>query len=341
MTDKILSFMDMVDLCDNFHISSSKAHDLIPFRASANGAALGLLFPSVVDALVSHNEYRGSQNLPVHWDIRRDLPIPSVSFVSEITTPAARTHAIHDTTTWWRDTGLFSNVISPKLWRGEWYAIYTDPFATLSLEGGDPLKEEENPNPNYVLSIERAASALFGVVTYGIHMTVYEEEDGEVRIWVPRRAATKQTWPGYLDNSIAGGIPARMSPRCSMVKESAEEGSLSETLVGQHSKAVGAVSYFYQTKNGWLQPEVEFVYDMRVPGSAHVKLSPGDNEVEAFKLMPLQEVIQHMHAGEFKPNCAVVLIDFLIRHGYITPDNEPHFLEIQTRLHGRFDHDRW
>lgn len=32
-----------------------------------------------------------------------------------------------------------------------------------------------------------------------------------------------------------------------------------------------------------------------------------------------------------------VIIDLLIRLGYITPDNEPDFMKIITRLHGRFD----
>ena len=35
------------------------------------------------------------------------------------------------------------------------------------------------------------------------------------------------------------------------------------------------------------------------------------------------------------------LLDFLIRHGLLTPDNEPSFLEIQTRLRGNFDYERW
>jgi len=43
----------------------------------------------------------------------------------------------------------------------------------------------------------------------------------------------------------------------------------------------------------------------------------------------------------FKPNCALVLLDFMIRHGLITAENEPNFLEIMTRLHGRFDIDNW
>ena len=37
----------------------------------------------------------------------------------------------------------------------------------------------------------------------------------------------------------------------------------------------------------------------------------------------------------------IVLIDFMVRKGIITPENEPDYQEIVTRLHGRFEHDRW
>ena len=67
-----------------------------------------------------------------------------------------------------------------------------------------------------------------------------------------------------------------------------------------------------------------------------------------------------MQQGRFKANCAagmgshctinltyyhclkpLVLVDFLVRHGYLTPDNDPNYMEIMTRLHGRFYHDKW
>lgn len=41
--------------------------------------------------------------------------------------------------------------------------------------------------------MERAASPLFGVVTYGVHLTIYMTEGPEWRVWVPTRSATKQT----------------------------------------------------------------------------------------------------------------------------------------------------
>jgi hypothetical protein len=43
----------------------------------------------------------------------------------------------------------------------------------------------------------------------------------------------------------------------SLVKESMEEASLEEDIIRKYALAVGAISYFYQTSKGWLQPEVE------------------------------------------------------------------------------------
>lgn len=43
-----------------------------------------------------------------------------------------------------------------------------------------------------------------------------------------------------------------------------------------------------------------------------------DGEVDGFKLIPVKqvaEVIRKTHL--FKPNCALVIIDFLFRHGYV------------------------
>jgi hypothetical protein len=41
--------------------------------------------------------------------------------------------------------------------------------------------------------------------------------------------------------------------------------------------------------------------------------------------------------GQFKPNCAMVMIDFLIRHGILTVENEGNYLEILSRLHRRLE----
>jgi len=42
-----------------------------------------------------------------------------------------------------------------------------------------------------------------------------------------------------------------------IVKECQEETSLSEDFVRPRIKAAGAISYFFETPLGWLQPEVQ------------------------------------------------------------------------------------
>ena len=93
--------------------------------------------------------------------------------------------------------------MGPRKWRNELYPIYENylgPHAVKAPELSYPHSEGFDPSTlaagetNHVFDIERSAAALFGLVTYGIHMTVYEKGDDEtIRIWVPTRAKTKQT----------------------------------------------------------------------------------------------------------------------------------------------------
>jgi hypothetical protein len=40
-----------------------------------------------------------------------------------------------------------------------------------------------------------------------------------------------------------------------------------------------------------------------------------------------------MARGEFKPSCALVMLDFSIRHNVLTPKNENDYEEIMRRIH--------
>ena len=200
----------------------------------------------------------------------------------------------------------------------------------------DELYEIHNPH-YHGLAIERSGSALFGVKTYGVHMTVYTHVAGELKIWVPRRAKTKQTYPGMLDNSVAGGLTIGEKASECIVREAGEEASLPEELVRRDAKPCGTVSYFHVRdmpdggESGLYQPECQYVYDLEV--APDVVLRPNDEEVGEFHLWTVKQVQDALSFGEFKPNCALVLLDFFIRHGVITPENESKYVEISERLH--------
>ncbi|KAF8654798.1 hypothetical protein AX16_003367 [Volvariella volvacea WC 439] len=356
-----LTFLDLVDICDNVRIHRSQdgrvsavspksnspfdSEVLIPLYLdpSPKSPVIGLLRPDMYKQLICENVRSVEDGTPELWFISEEEPKRWVSFAKWVDTPSKRTEAMRELCERWRDCELFEDVCGPKKWRNENYPVYKDPFGVHDY----PHDDVDEKTLNYAFEMERSACALFGVVTYGVHMSIYEFVPGEqaIKLWVPTRARTKPTWPGYLDNTVAGGIPSGMSAYESLVKECMEEASIPDALARKYIRCVGAVSYFFRTSAGWLQPEIEYIYDVIIPDNlndaAGLVPRPLDGEVECFEFLDQQEVILRMRAGRFKPNCAVVLIDLFIRLGFVTPENEPDYMNIVTRLHGRFDYKLW
>lgn len=54
------------------------------------------------------------------------------------------------------------------------------------------------------------------------------------------------SFPGLLDNTVAGGISSGMSIFESLVKECMEEASIEGGVIRKYSQAVGAISYFFR-----------------------------------------------------------------------------------------------
>jgi 8-oxo-dGTP pyrophosphatase MutT (NUDIX family) len=222
------------------------------------------------------------------------------------------------TINYWRDNKTFRILAG---WRNELYPVY-------------------GPGNEILYNVERAASPLFGIATYGVHMMAYVRDaqaSHGIKLWVPRRAAGKQTYGGMLDNTVAGGMASGEDPFECLVREAEEEASLPQDLVRGTATSHGTVTYIYirselaSGETGLIQPECQYVYDLELP--LDVVPKPNDSEVQEFYLWTVEQVQEHMAKGEFKPNCALLLLDFFIRHGILTPENEPNFEEIKQRLH--------
>ncbi|OAA56004.1 thiamin pyrophosphokinase-related protein [Cordyceps fumosorosea ARSEF 2679] len=189
-----------------------------------------------------------------------------------------------------------------------------------------------------LFSMERAAVGLFGAVRYGVHLTAYVAagDDAGLRVWVPRRAATKSTFPGMLDNTVAGGLTTGEDPFECAVREADEEASLPEAVVRGGARLVGVLTYVYVTDGpnngeaGFVYPEVEWAYDLQLPPD--VVPRPKDGEVDEFYLCDVPTIKRDLAAGKYKTNCAVVMLDFFIRHGLLTAEEEPQLAEIQRRM---------
>jgi 8-oxo-dGTP pyrophosphatase MutT (NUDIX family) len=180
-----------------------------------------------------------------------------------------------------------------------------------------------------IFEMERAATPLFGIRGYGVHINGYVKKTDGLYMWVARRAKDRAICPGMLDNMVAGGQPAGLSLQENIIKECAEEAGMDADLA-KLAKPVGMVSYAMETDGG-LKPDVLFCYDIELPESFTPENT--DGEVESFQLMPISEVAEIVkNTFEFKFNCNLVIIDFLIRHGFINPDTEKDYEALVTGL---------
>ncbi|GLT49361.1 hypothetical protein SLA2020_229240 [Shorea laevis] len=166
-------------------------------------------------------------------------------------------------------------------------------------------------------SLERAAAPYFGIKAYGVHMNGYVEKDGQKFLWIGKRSQAKPTFPGMLDHLVAGGLPHGIACGENLMKECEEEAGIPRSI--SHSATpVGAVSYV-DIDGCRYKRDVLFCYDLKLPGGFIPKNQ--DGEVESFRLIPVGNVANVVKRTEFfKPNCSIVIIDFLFRHGYMNPE---------------------
>ncbi|KAK3390871.1 NUDIX hydrolase domain-like protein [Podospora didyma] len=233
-----------------------------------------------------------------------------------------RTKLVAQLTSYWRKNQTFRSL---KGWRDELWPVY-------------------GRHSELLFSMERAAMGLFGTTRYGVHMTAFiRRRDAsskyDFRIWVPKRSPSKSTYPGMLDNTVAGGLMTNEDPFECVIREADEEASLPEQVMRERARDVGIVTYIFITDErsggepGYIYPECQWIYDLELPSDGSVVPAPKDGEVESFSLRTVEEIQEQLAQGLWKPNCAVVMLDFLLRHGIYTSENEPYYDELCERTH--------
>ncbi|KAI1410812.1 NUDIX domain-containing protein [Hypoxylon sp. FL1857] len=318
MSSPSQTYLDLIKACDNFpYIDISRT----PYAESPDPVFYQLLLPNDPRP---HGFLHPSVVAKMPWTSSFSVSPPDVR---------PRTVQVLDSSDG-KDTSGACNAAFLDLVQ---QAADAGTFASLSRRR--PTEEYRVMGAKYPpVRMKRAAAPLFGIACRGAHMTVYTRTpEDELKIWVPRRSAHLHTYPGKLDSTIAGGVRADESPFECIVHEADEEASLPESIVRQHARSCGAITYVGTSdagsglEDGLMASGVLYLYDMEVDSSVIPK--PQDNEVQEFNLWDVQQIKEAMLRGEFKPNCASVMIDFFIRHGIIAEDNEPDYLEIVTRLH--------
>ncbi|KAL2821398.1 thiamine pyrophosphokinase-related protein [Aspergillus cavernicola] len=306
------TILDVVKECDNFDPNSQpKGPGAKCYTFHVNGyntTTLGYLLPSIVQK--------------IHWSSNSSWSINHSQKTVTLATPptatsAMRSSVLEDTL---QATKRQATISILESWRDESFPVY-------------------GPRGEIVLEIERCASALFGIVTYGVQLVCFvknnqEDQDSTLLLWIGKRSTQKQTYPGLLDTTAAGGLSAHKRPLEALITEAREEAALPEKLVRENVKPTGYLSYYHvrgpkaggggggggDSESGLFQPEIEYTYELELDAS--VVLEPGDSEVESFRLYPVAEVLDALREGLFKPNSGIVVVDFLIRHGVLKREEE-------------------
>ncbi len=195
------------------------------------------------------------------------------------------------------------------------------------------------PHREIIVTVERTAATLLGIAIYGVQLIMYREEPEGIFIWAARRSATKVLYPNCLTVTVGGSLPAGETPFECLIRESHEEAGLSADLIRSTAKAAGTISYVTATDTkttsggeaGLIRAEVQYIYDMKV--GPEVVPKPNDQEAAGFDLYSVEQIKKAIDDGEFSPGNACFYLDFFIRHGLTTFENEENYVQIITRLH--------
>jgi 8-oxo-dGTP pyrophosphatase MutT (NUDIX family) len=190
---------------------------------------------------------------------------------------------------------------------------------TLARSGFGRIRGEEfdvraHPAGPVLATVDRGVLPALGIMSQGVHMNGLVRRADGLHLWVGWRAKDKSVAPGQMDNVVAGGIPAGLTPERCLAKEAEEEASLPAELALK-ARPVGQVSYIMRTEEG-MRRDLLHLYDLDMPEDVIPR--PNDDEVERFELWPIGQVLEAVRDTErVKFNVNLVLLDLFLREGLV------------------------
>jgi len=140
------------------------------------------------------------------------------------------------------------------------------------------------------------------------------------------------SWPGLLDCTVGGGLALNESPLECIIRESYEEASLPVDYVRKFVRLAGLVTFAHLSPAGLILPGVYYVYDLPLPIDGSIKPRKNDDEVEGFQLVSAQSACDMLFEQSFKASSLLGIVDFLVRHGLVTPITDPRYDSICLAL---------
>jgi 8-oxo-dGTP pyrophosphatase MutT (NUDIX family) len=213
-----------------------------------------------------------------------------------------------------------SQAVNQAVWRQRdlpWFRRWNGEYASVSAGRRDaPL-----------LHLARCATVPFGVRTYGAHVNGYVRDASGLLLWVARRAAGEPDFGGQLDTLVGGFIGAGLTPDEIAEKELGEEAGFDVERL-RVPRAVGGVSGIRQEVEG-VRPFSIYCYDLEL-GAAEQPVNR-DGEIDGFELLSVPQIVERLEAGRFKFNAVWVVVDWLMRNGFVAAEGR-HFIELAGAL---------
>ena len=248
----------------------------VPWYLGGSHTATGHLKPLHAKALQQLSAQWVQLPLGLRWDTQEG-------------TPSSRSLALAEWAKKLHDQGHITG------WRNEKFSFWEDQVIGLGKHSLEPTSHLP-----VAFEMERSAFRFFGLRSHAVHVNGFTHEG---HVWCGRRAQTKATDPGMLDNMAAGGLPVGESLQTCGVREMAEEAGISEALA-MTAVAHGKVSTCRSVANGW-HHETLWVYNLLVP--PEVTPINQDGEVSEFACMSPKQVVEAIANHAFTVDAACVI----------------------------------
>ena len=250
--------------------------DAVPWYLGNSQAATGHLTPVHAKALQNLSSHWTHTPLGFHWDTPER-------------THASRSQALAEFAKQLHDLAYVTG------WRNEKFSYWEDQV----IGTGQQCLEPTSLLPA-AFEMERSAFRFFGLRSHAVHVNGFTREG---RLWCGRRALSKPTDPGMLDNLAAGGLPTGESLQTCAVREMSEEAGIAEALA-LSAVSQGKVSTCRSVANG-LHHETLWVYNLLVPPD--VQPINQDGEVSEFACLSPNQVVEAIASDAFTVDAACVI----------------------------------
>ena len=196
-------------------------------------------------------------------------------------------------------------------WRNELQAMVVDTAHTVDATDDDDNTSTMVMNhATPLLEFERCGHQFVGGVTHAVHVNALTQ-DG--LMWCGRRALSKATDPGRLDNVCAGGVPAGESLQETLSREMMEEAGINL----EQCSAVAFVATLRTSRSEAIGWHDEYLHVTNVLLPQHVVPCNQDGEVSGFELLHSHQVMQAIRNNDMTADAGLAVVQALRCSGFL------------------------